>query len=561
MKAILFAAKSTLDVRGSIPDQLADGRVLAAQKGYAVVAEYSDEAASAYSGDRGPGLAQALEHGERISAEDGSSALIVQHSDRLARGDAKQARHLIEIVLWAIKHDVALHSVQDPEMLAGGELQLLMGAIGGMRNHQDSKRKSQAAQGGMKRRAQRGRHNGGPRPYGYQWERDPDGEGKRLAVHEPEAVVVRRIYAEYLAGRGQREIARGLIADGITAQRGGTWHQGTIARMLGNVLYAGHVHLNDELYDGEHEAAVDPETWEQARQLREALQRTPGKGRGRHPTGQHLFRQGHLRCGTCGDAMIAVTKPTRTPGRLYEAYACFGRTRLGVDHCPQLPIPRALVDTAVWQFFERVALDVDATRVAISAQADAQLAELDALRDQAERDAAKAERALAKVKRDYLEGDLSASAWQGFHDDLTADREAARAQLERLDARRQQVASEAARLDAEDTVMRELTLIRAAVAGQVKDGQAGVDAFRAALMRLFARFEVVRFPGLGVGGLDGTVVHQGGAPVVQQDGQPLFLVPHVRAEAIDWTSPEPDFPALRRAVMQPARKDAKGLET
>ena len=61
-----------------------------------VVGEYSDEAASAYKGDRGPELAAALEHAERIGA-----TLIVQHSDRLARGDGKQARHLAELFFAA----------------------------------------------------------------------------------------------------------------------------------------------------------------------------------------------------------------------------------------------------------------------------------------------------------------------------------------------------------------------------------------------------------------------------------------------------------------------------
>lgn len=104
-----------------------------------------------------------MAHCERL----GKCALVVQHSDRLARGDAKQARHLIEIVLWAIKQNVELLSVQDPEILAGGDLALLLGAIGGMRNHQDSKRKSLAVTAGLRRRAGRGKLSGGPRPYGY----------------------------------------------------------------------------------------------------------------------------------------------------------------------------------------------------------------------------------------------------------------------------------------------------------------------------------------------------------------------------------------------------------
>src|ERR1700759_687505 len=110
--AVIYAAKSTADKLGSIPTPLADGHRLAEARGLEAVAEFQDEAASAYHGDRGPGLAGAMAECERLAAEHGTCALIVQHSDRLARGDAKQARHLIEIVLWAIKTDVQLLSVQ-----------------------------------------------------------------------------------------------------------------------------------------------------------------------------------------------------------------------------------------------------------------------------------------------------------------------------------------------------------------------------------------------------------------------------------------------------------------
>src|SRR5215211_516524 len=86
--AVIYGAKSTEDVHDSIPDQLRDGRMLAEREGWDVSAEYSDEAASAWSGNRGPGLADAIEHVERIKG-----VLVVQHSDRLARGDAKRAQH------------------------------------------------------------------------------------------------------------------------------------------------------------------------------------------------------------------------------------------------------------------------------------------------------------------------------------------------------------------------------------------------------------------------------------------------------------------------------------
>ena len=94
--AVLYAAKSTSDPRGSINTQLEDTRAMAEREGFTVVADYSEESQSGYHGNRGPELAAALDHASRIGA-----ALLVQHSDRLARGDGVEARHLVELVLNA----------------------------------------------------------------------------------------------------------------------------------------------------------------------------------------------------------------------------------------------------------------------------------------------------------------------------------------------------------------------------------------------------------------------------------------------------------------------------
>ena len=47
--AVLYAAKSTEDRHGSIPDQLARTRALADREGWAVHGEFQDESFSAYS--------------------------------------------------------------------------------------------------------------------------------------------------------------------------------------------------------------------------------------------------------------------------------------------------------------------------------------------------------------------------------------------------------------------------------------------------------------------------------------------------------------------------------
>jgi ABC-type branched-subunit amino acid transport system substrate-binding protein len=51
-QAVIYAAKSTEDRRGSIRTQLEDCRSLAEREGFEVLGDYSDEAASAPSGDQ-----------------------------------------------------------------------------------------------------------------------------------------------------------------------------------------------------------------------------------------------------------------------------------------------------------------------------------------------------------------------------------------------------------------------------------------------------------------------------------------------------------------------------
>ena len=70
-------------------------QLVAEREGWEVDSEHSDEAKSSYSGNRGPGLEDAMKRAEELAP----CRLVVQHSSRLARGDARRARHLVEVVL------------------------------------------------------------------------------------------------------------------------------------------------------------------------------------------------------------------------------------------------------------------------------------------------------------------------------------------------------------------------------------------------------------------------------------------------------------------------------
>src|SRR4051794_30931581 len=280
---------------------------MAAREAWEIDGEYADESASAWTGDRGPHLAAAIAHAERIAP----CVLVVQHSDRLARGDGLNARHLGELYFWALKAGVELRSVQDDSTFTNPLLAFAMGE----RNAEDSRRKSLAVAAGMKRIAAAGRPSGGPRPFGYKY------LVNELIVVEAEAVIVRRIFGAHLAGRSITAIARELQRDGVPTLRGGPWRQSTVSGLLRNPTYIGLIRYDGETFPGHHEALIDPATWRRAQDL---LSVRPNKARGRPPKGPHLFRGGLLRC-ECGEAMVP-----RTNGG-YQMYYCNGRNSFGPD--------------------------------------------------------------------------------------------------------------------------------------------------------------------------------------------------------------------------------------
>ena len=138
---------------------------------------------------------------------------------------------------------------------------MLMSVLGGM---SESERQHVQARVRAAMDAQvvnEGRHQGGRAPYGYLV---ADGgphpnprkaaEGYRLrvlAIDEPSAEVVRRIFAEYLDGNGDRAIANGLNRDGIpcpSARRpdqnrhrlADGWQGSTVRTILENPRYTGY---------------------------------------------------------------------------------------------------------------------------------------------------------------------------------------------------------------------------------------------------------------------------------------------------------------------------------
>ncbi|WP_352416515.1 recombinase family protein [Oscillibacter ruminantium] len=88
---------------------------------------------------------------------------------------------------------------------------------------------------GIQKRFQDGSYNIGCVAYGYT--KDENGE---LIVKEDEAEIVRRIFNEYLNGKGSYLIAKGLNSDNIpTIRNGEKWNDSVIKEILQNPIYEG----------------------------------------------------------------------------------------------------------------------------------------------------------------------------------------------------------------------------------------------------------------------------------------------------------------------------------
>lgn len=137
---------------------------------------------------------------------------------------------------------------------------------------------------------------GGSIPFGYL----PD--GRTLSIDKTEAPIIRQIYemyAELGSVRAVTEQAEALgfktrlttLSDGRT-KGGKAFTRGHIYQILTNPIYAGRIRHKEQVFEGQHEAIIDPPHWEEVQQRlkdQAARERTVGNGRHSSPLASKLF--------------------------------------------------------------------------------------------------------------------------------------------------------------------------------------------------------------------------------------------------------------------------------
>src|SRR5215469_4458468 len=355
MRAAIYARYSTENQReASIEDQVRLCTARSAAEGWSVVGTYTDHALSGANHLR-PGYQQLL-------------------ADARA-GVFKQLSFCgVKIVT-----------------IAEGEIGELHVGLKGTMNALFLKDLAQKTRRGLEGRVRQGRSGGGL-CFGYDVVREVDARGEPVAggrtVNEAEAAVIRRIFAEYAAGRPPRAIARGLNADGIRGPFGGTWGPSTIngnagrgTGILNNELYAGRLVWNRLRYSkdpntGKRRSRLNPKgawveqpvperrivdeaLWQRVKERQLAVRRD-ARPDARQPAqfwegrrARYLF-SGLIKCGACGGNYVFISKHLYGCARARDRGTCSNLMNIRRDVLEATVLDglkSRLMDPALFQVF------------------------------------------------------------------------------------------------------------------------------------------------------------------------------------------------------------------
>jgi site-specific DNA recombinase len=335
------------DVDLSISAQLKALRDYAGRESYQVVREYVDEAESGRSIDR-PGFKAMIAAARQNSPP--FEAILVWKLSRFARNreDSIIYKSLLR------KHGVQVVSINEPvEDTPSGRL--LEGIIEVIDEFY-SANLSQDVVRGMRENASRGFYPGGSIPFGLRKVQVQDGDTPRTKL-EPDpasAPVVERMFRESAAGRGLKEIAKGLNKDGLRTRSGKKWGTTSVHNALKNEAYAGvlvwdrgrrrRFGVNGERslirVEGAWAPIVDRQTFDQVQSR--LASRAPKVTHPRIVQSQYVL-SGMIRCGNCGAAMSGQSAKS---GQFFY-YMCGNFRRRGRDACSIQLLPKTFIEQLV----------------------------------------------------------------------------------------------------------------------------------------------------------------------------------------------------------------------
>ena len=233
----------------------------------------------------------------------------------------------------------------DTEHVAGEMLITLLG----MAAQNESLSLSKNLRWGIRKRMEDGTYNNCSTAFGY------DCIDGNLVINEHDAEIVRRIFADFLAGKGTN-----IIAKELSSETNEHWYNSTISYILANERYIGdkilqkrftteilplkkHINKGEQpkyYVRGSHEPIIDENTFQKAQQLiasRRSVERQ---------FHEYIFTQ-MIVCGHCGHSFKRVMNSVK-------AYWVCGNHSKNAAYCPIRQIPETGICSAFVRLFNKL---------------------------------------------------------------------------------------------------------------------------------------------------------------------------------------------------------------
>lgn len=188
----------------------------------------------------------------------------------------------------------------------------------------------------------KGMWTGGCVPLGY------DVVNKKLVINEAEADAIKVMFGLYLENPSEVFVSQELNQQGFLPKAGKhrfsavKFNPKIVTKAIQNPIYIGKIPHKNELYDGQHQAIVDVEIWEEVNRLKKSKERSYDKD---------VFEdvdnllQGLLVCDCCQSSMrVSYTKKNN---RRYRYYASHNAIKNGYKDCQVGVIPAVELDALI----------------------------------------------------------------------------------------------------------------------------------------------------------------------------------------------------------------------
>ena len=368
MRVWLYARLSNDDDRemNSLRNQREICQAFAEQHGYAIVGQSFDDNISGMSFDR-----RGLDELTAAVDADKIDAVLVKDLSRLGRHRTQTAL----FIDFLRENQVRVISVTEGVDTFCEEDDLMIG-VRGLMNDYYAKDIGKKIRAGYRQKQKDGLVI--TPPFGY-WK---DRNTNQVVVHQDAAETVQLIYALYLQGCGQKEIARWLNTEGrktpaqLRAERCGRevrhthktrdgqflWTYTSVKNILVEEAYTGvlnnhrreynngkakHIDKTDWYrHEGFFPVIIEKQEWEQVQALlkRQARPATGNQAKHRYA--------GLLTCRECGNTFIPMIRCWNGKSRV--EYICRGYHRNGKDYCSSHRIHEEILDKAVWNYTEKL---------------------------------------------------------------------------------------------------------------------------------------------------------------------------------------------------------------